>query len=129
MTNPANEAQAPLTKEETAWLMKTLWAALQAPNWADGNKKDLSKLGEALLSGKTLKELPDDLLGRIFPNLKTVTLHLGAALKARAYENDAAPAPAQAPAPTTSTNEQPETPRLSVVESEEPPTAAGSGET
>jgi hypothetical protein len=91
MTTPATEQPSPLSKAETAWLMRALWSALQAPNWAEGNRKDLQKLGEALITGKTLKELPNDLLERIFPHLKIVTLHLGAALKARADEMDTPP--------------------------------------
>ncbi len=102
MTTPSNE-QIQLTKEETAWLMRALWSALQAPAWDAGNRKDLQKLGEALISGKSLKDLPDDLLERIFPHLKTVTLHLGAALKTKANEDDTmipTSIPAS-PAPTT----------------------------
>jgi len=118
MTTPSTE-QTTLTKEETAWLMRALWAALQAPAWESGNKKDLQKLGEALISGKTLKELPDDLLNRIFPHLKTVTLHLGAALKAKAYEENAtsSPAPAAPNPPTSTGSSDPSTtePHLSVV--------------
>lgn len=130
MTTPSTE-QTALTKEETAWLMRALWAALQAPAWESGNRKDLQKLGEALISGKTLKELPEDLLNRIFPHLKTVTLHLGTALKAKAYEDDnasaTAPASPSAPAPAPAASQASSSgpsPHLSVVSTGEasPPT-------
>jgi hypothetical protein len=119
MTTPSNE-QPPLTKEETAWLMRALWGALQAPPWDAGNRKDLQKLGEAIISGKSLKELPNDLLERIFPHLKTVTLHLGAALKAKAYEEDATTSTATTTAPPSQpipvpVESPPQASRLSVV--------------
>ena len=70
-----------LTKEETAWLMKIDWRSLQSPKWTFQNKKDLEKLGEALFSGKDLKDLDNDILDRIFPHLVKVAQTLGALLK------------------------------------------------
>lgn len=86
---PADEAPTDLkklTKEETAHLIRTLWSALQAPGWTIKNRRDLEKLGEALLSGKSLKELDDALYDRIFPHLVAVATHLGHALRTTSSE-------------------------------------------
>lgn len=70
-----------LSKEEIAWLMKIDWRSLQAPRWTFQNKKDLEKLGEALFSGKELKDLDNATLDRIFPHLIKVAKCLGALIK------------------------------------------------
>lgn len=70
-----------LTKEEIAWLIKLMWASLQAPAWTYKSQKDLAKIGEAIASGKSLKDINDDLYNRIFPHLVTIATHLGIALK------------------------------------------------
>ena len=70
-----------LTKEEIAWLIKIMWVSLQAPAWTYKNQKDLGKIGEAIASGKSLKDLDDGLYNRIFPHLVTIATHLGIALK------------------------------------------------
>jgi hypothetical protein len=75
------EADATLSTGEVAWLIKILWPALQAPNWKTQSRKDLEKLGEALYSGKSLKELDDPLYNRIFPHLVKVATNLGRAIK------------------------------------------------
>jgi hypothetical protein len=75
-----------LTKEETAWLMKAIWTALQSPKWGFFNSKDLETLGKAIASGKTLKDLDESLLNKIWPHLLTVTNTLGRALKQQASE-------------------------------------------
>lgn len=79
---PADEAPVlkKLTKEETAHLIRELWGALQAPGWTRQNRKDLEKIGEAIYSGRSLKDLDDDLYDRIFPHLVIVATHLGNAL-------------------------------------------------
>ena len=92
--NPTDEeieevAQS-LTREEIAWLMKIDWRSLQAPKWTFKNKKDLEKLGEALFSGKELKDLDEATLDRIFPHLVKVVQHLGAALKIKLFGSEAA---------------------------------------
>jgi hypothetical protein len=84
---PADPNQ--LTKEETAWLMKAIWAALQSPKWGFFNSKDLETLGKAIASGKELKDLDNSLLNKIWPHLLTVTNHLGLALKKQAAVDDA----------------------------------------
>jgi hypothetical protein len=66
-----------MAKEDVAWLMNALWESLQSPGWTFTNRRDLEKLGEAIFSGKKLKEVDDKLLTRLFPHLKTITLHLG----------------------------------------------------
>ena len=80
-TPETSQEEHPLTDGETAWLIKTLWSSLQAPGWNNKNRKDLEKLGEALYSGKSLKELDDALYDRLFPHLKKVATCLGIAIK------------------------------------------------
>ena len=92
-----------LTREETAWLMKAIWAALQSPKWGFFNSKDLETLGKAIASGKALKDLDSNLLDKIWPHMLTVTQHLGLALKKQAASNDAP----QAPKPQTAAGDQP----------------------
>jgi hypothetical protein len=77
----------PLSKEEIAFLIKAIWAALQAPGWTFKNRKDLEKLGEALFSGKSLKEVDDALYDRIFPHLVLVATHLGDTLRSQVPES------------------------------------------
>jgi hypothetical protein len=126
----AGEPEAPVSREETAWLMRTFWKSLQAPNWAIQNQKDLEKLGEAIFSGKELKELGNKLLDRIFPHLVTVTNYLGAALAAKAEENDepiAPVAPELVPTvpetPETNAKSPPVTPEVPQVATETMPKA------
>ena len=69
------------TNEEIVFLLKAVWAALQSPGWTFKNRKDLEKIGEAIFSGKELKDLDDSLYDRIFPHLKTVAIHLGRTLR------------------------------------------------
>jgi hypothetical protein len=75
-----------LTKEEIAHLIRTLWSSLQAPAWTHKNRRDLEKLGEAIFSGKSLKDLDDTLYDRIFPHLVTVATHLGNVLRTTSPE-------------------------------------------
>jgi hypothetical protein len=79
--SPKDENHSDLSNGEIAWLIKILWASLQAPGWTNKTRKDLEKLGEALYSGKSLKELDDSLYDRIFPHLVIVAKHLGKALR------------------------------------------------
>jgi hypothetical protein len=79
--SPKEENHSDLSNGEIAWLIKILWASLQAPGWTNKTRKDLEKLGEGLYSGKSLKELDDALYERIFPHLVTVAKHLGNAIK------------------------------------------------
>jgi hypothetical protein len=86
MPTPEEQTQIPLpplAKEEIAFLIKALWAALQAPGWTFKNRKDLEKLGEAIFSGKSLKEVDDALYDRIFPHLVLVAAHLGNTLRSQ----------------------------------------------
>jgi hypothetical protein len=108
-TNPPSVETDLLSREETAWLMKAVWSALQSPAWTFQNKKDLEKLGEALFSGKALKDLDEKTLDRIFPHLVTVTQHLRADLKAKRWmseqkspgsPSELSSPPAQAPQPS-----------------------------
>ena len=90
MPTPEEHAQIPLpplSKEEIAFLIKGLWTALQAPGWTFKNRKDLEKLGEAIFSGKSLKEVDDDLYDRIFPHLVLVATSLGNTLRSQVPES------------------------------------------
>jgi len=91
MTTPDNQEPSPpappLTKEEIAFLIKALWTSLQAPGWTFKNRKDLEKIGEAIFSGKSLKDLDDSLYERIFPHLVTVAKHLGDMLRGQMPES------------------------------------------
>jgi hypothetical protein len=98
-----------MAKEDVAWLMNALWESLQAPGWTFGNRKDLEKLGEAIFSGKKLKEVDDKLLTRLFPHLKTITLHLGNMLMRHEPKTQAPKAEAQAPSQPETTPKQTET--------------------
>ena len=102
MTTPTTpETSIPLTKEQVAWLIRTLWAALQAPGWTFKNRKDLEKIGEALFTGKTLKDLDDALYERIFPHLVKIAEHLGEALR-NGPQDSSPPKPATEPNTTDS---------------------------
>jgi hypothetical protein len=94
-----------LTREETAWLMKAIWAALQSPKWGFFNSKDLETLGKAIASGKALKDLDSNLLDKIWPHMLTVTQHLGLALKTQAAAADSSVT--VAPKTTIETSEPP----------------------
>jgi hypothetical protein len=94
-----------LTNGEIAWLIKILWASLQAPGWTNKTRKDLEKLGEALYSGKSLKELDDSLYDRIFPHLVNVAKHLGNAIK------NGPPTEAHKELAAEAAQESPETPK------------------
>lgn len=93
-----------MAKEDVAWLMKSLWESLQSPGWTFANRKDLEKLGEAIFSGKKLKEVDDKLMTRLFPHLKTITLHLGALLMNHESKSQVAPTTTEASSsPSTET--------------------------
>jgi len=99
MTTPAEvsgpEAPPPLSKEEVAYLMRAVWEALRAPKWGKSNRKDLEKLGLALLEDKSLKELDDSLYDRIAPHLVVVATALGETLRSDASRTPTAPTPPQ----------------------------------
>ena len=104
LNHPADPNQ--LTKEETAWLMKAIWTALQSPKWGFFNSKDLETLGKAIASGKALKDLDESLLNKIWPHMLTVTNNLGRALKQQAAAPDVdldLPKTEPSPVPTTTT--------------------------
>lgn len=97
MTTPDSSEKPtlpPMTREEIAFLIKAMWAALRAPGWTFKNRKDLEKLGEAIFAGKDLRDLDDALYDRIFPHLVTIATHLGDTLRSSEPSK-----PAQAPAP------------------------------
>jgi hypothetical protein len=123
MTTTANDIK--LTKEEAVWLMKAQWKAMQTADW-DKSISDLQKIKEALKSGKDLKDLTDDQLDCVYPLLKPIALHLGAALKAKAYADEAASAPpAQSPAAPPPAAPAPiPAPRLQVVATPESATSS-----
>jgi hypothetical protein len=95
---PPTEDIATFTNEEIIFLLRALWDSLQSPGWTFKNRKDLEKIGEAIFSGKKLKELDDALYDRIFPHLKTVAIHLGKILRNSQSETAEAP---KAPPKTT----------------------------
>lgn len=108
----------PLSDKETAFLIRSMWTSLQAPGWTFKNRKDLEKLGEAIFSGKTLKQLDDDLYDRLFPHLVKVAQCLGDILRISSPEESPAPSPkAVSPAPPPAEGEpsQAAQPTLSVV--------------
>jgi hypothetical protein len=70
-------ADQPLDPHDVAWLMNAIWESLQSPGWTFGTRKDLEKLGEAIYSGKKLRDIDDKVLTRLLPHLKVVTTHLG----------------------------------------------------
>ncbi len=75
-----------MSPADIAFLMNALWESLQAPGWTFSNRKDLEKLGEAIYSGKKLKEVDNQLLTRLFPHLKIITVHLGELLMQRSHK-------------------------------------------
>jgi len=98
----------PLSKEEIAFLIKAIWAALQAPGWTFKNRKDLEKLGEAIFSGKSLKEVDDALYDRIFPHLVLVATHLGDTLRSQVPESPYHEIAVEKSAPITTTPAAPQ---------------------
>jgi hypothetical protein len=99
---PPAQPDPPLTREEIAFLIKALWAALKSPGWTFKTRKDLEKLGEALFSGKELRELDDALYERLAPHLVTIATHLGTTLRTK---SPAAPREAAEPPPAETTGE------------------------
>jgi hypothetical protein len=113
---------SPLSREEIAFLIKALWSSLQAPGWTLGNRKDLEKLGEAIFSGKSLRDIDDKLYDRIFPHLVAVASHLGQTLRSQVPDSPyheitveqsapvavapAPPSPPTLPAPTATSPKQ-----------------------
>jgi hypothetical protein len=94
--NPAPD----MSPADIAWLMNAIWESLQSPDWKFSNRKDLEQLGTAIYSGKKLKELDPQLLNRLFPHLKTITLHLANLLTRHVPKPTAAPAAEPAPVNT-----------------------------
>jgi hypothetical protein len=109
MSDTANQASTdqPLDPHDVAWLMNAIWESLQSPGWTFGNRKDLEKLGEAIFSGKKLREVDDKVLTRLLPHLKTITVHLGNLLMKHQPAAKPSPAPTEPPTspppPTTET--------------------------
>jgi hypothetical protein len=100
-----------MSPADIAWLMNAIWASLQSPDWRFSNRKDLEQLGTAIYSGKKLKELDPQLLNRLFPHIKTITLHLANLLTHHVPRPVAAPAQAAEPAPAnTQSSPDPEPP-------------------
>jgi hypothetical protein len=99
-----------ITKEDVAWLMNALWDSLQSPGWSFANRKDLEKLGEAIYSGKKLRDVDDKVLTRLFPHLKAITLHLGRLLMRHEPKTQTTPAQDQAPSSTPAEPPKTETP-------------------
>jgi hypothetical protein len=105
-TSPEHPEQIPdMSPADTAWLMNALWESLQSPDWSFSSRKDLEQLGTAIYSGKKLKELDSQLLNRLFPHLKKITLHLGKLLTHR-VSKPVSP-PAESVPPTESASETP----------------------
>ena len=103
MTTEETPHNPPFTNEEIVFLLKAVWAALQSPGWTFKNRKDLEKIGEAIFSGKELKDLDDALYDRIFPHLKTVAIHLGKTLRDTEPTAPSTPSEATSPAAPTTT--------------------------
>lgn len=82
----AEEKNPDLSNEEKKFLMKSLWAALQTPSWT---KDDFITFATAVKSGKSLKEMDDDIFDKVFPFLEKITVALGESLASAA----AAPSP------------------------------------
>ena len=88
--NPA----APLTQEESAFLIKALWEGLITPAWTSD---ELIALGKAVYAKTKLSSMEPELLGRLLPHLKTIA----SVLAAKVSSAPATPASPPAPQPPT----------------------------
>lgn len=73
----AEEKHTDLSNEEKKFLMKSLWAALQVPKWT---KNDFITFATAVQSGKSFKEMDDEVFDKVFPFMEKITAALGESL-------------------------------------------------
>ena len=69
-----------MSKEDTAFFVKTLWEALLKPDWARG---DLIDLGMAVFNKTPLNKIDDGKFAKLFPSLLKVAALLGEKLRER----------------------------------------------
>lgn len=86
-----------MTVTEQKFLMKSIWSALQAPDW---KKDDLIDFGKAIFAKKSLKDMDDKTFNKIFPFLESVTNALGDKLEAEANKEPETNGEAKKPAET-----------------------------
>jgi hypothetical protein len=102
-----------LTKEERAFMLKTVWEALQSAPWT---KDSIIEFGKAIFSKLPLKSLDEKKFEIVFPNLLRVSDDLGTKIKIEwqlkimqeimsTIASSEPPAPAPAPANTVSGTE------------------------
>jgi hypothetical protein len=89
----------PLTREESAALIRAFWEGLIAPQWT---RDDLIELGKAVYAKTPLAKLTNEQLSRFLPPLKILAEVAGAKLTQPAAPREPAgpaspPPPAEAP--------------------------------
>jgi hypothetical protein len=85
----------PLSKEDTAFLIRSFWEALLGPNWL---RNDLIELGKLVFAKVRLKDVEPELFQRLLPHLNTIANSLGPKMLKLRTQYGAAAAPAASPA-------------------------------
>jgi hypothetical protein len=88
----------PLSKEETAFLIRSFWEALLGPAWL---KDDLIALGKLVFAKVRIRDIDPEMFQRLLPHLTAIANSLGPkVLKMRLITT--VPAPTTAPPKPTS---------------------------
>lgn len=112
-----------MSKEDTAYFIKSLWTALLKPDW---ERSDLIDLGMAVFTKTPLSKLDPKKFGKLFPYLTAVAEELGALvnnhLMAKIGEIVKATQAVEQANPATSPQPPSPTPRLEPAPPPPPPT-------
>jgi hypothetical protein len=75
MSDPTKQPEVPaLSREESAFFIKTIWEALLAPAWT---RDDLIELGKVIFTKIPLNHLPDQTFSKLLPYLQTMANTMG----------------------------------------------------
>jgi hypothetical protein len=91
MSDSTPPTEQPLSKEETALLIRSLWEALLEPPWL---RNDLIDFGKLVFAKVPLKEIDPAVFAKLLPHLTTIARSLG-----KKILQHAAPALPASPAP------------------------------
>jgi hypothetical protein len=97
MSDPAKQPEVlALSREESAFFIKTIWEALLAPAWT---RDDLIELGKVIFAKIPLNRLPDQQFSKLLPYLQTMANTMGKKILEQTAPPAAQPSTPEVPAP------------------------------
>lgn len=101
MSDQAAKSQTTLTREESAFFIKTVWEGLISPTWS---KDHIIEFGKAVFAQTKLSQLTDQQMTLLLPYLKQIANTIGTKILQQAQSAAPSSSAPSAPEPSSEPN-------------------------